>query len=32
MDTTTNGGTIGKIIRIQHDEKILLFQLREIYG
>jgi len=32
MATTTNGITTSKIVRIQEDEKILLSELREIYG
>jgi hypothetical protein len=32
MTTTTNSNTTSKIIRIQEDEKILLSELREIYG
>jgi len=32
MATTTNINTSTKVIRIQDDEKELLFRLREIYG
>jgi hypothetical protein len=32
MAATTNTNTSTKVIRIQDDEKELLFQLREIYG
>lgn len=32
MATSTNPNTSTKVIRIQDDEKELLFQLREIYG
>jgi hypothetical protein len=32
MATITNTNTSTKVIRIQDDEKELLFRLREIYG
>ena len=32
MATVTNANTSTKVIRIQDDEKDLLFRLREIYG
>jgi hypothetical protein len=32
MATITNSNTSTKVIRIQDDEKDLLFRLREIYG